>query len=144
MVCFFGCSEKKARSMFAETGGTAAGKARRVADDRKECETKDCNRLQVTMSNPLCKVCTKEMNKKRKSEEIEIKVKRCIMPLCGRTDDEYAFSTKEYCRRCYNTEAGKKHRADRKRETVVLCDEPDCNNMAWKGRKCQTCYKYGG
>jgi len=138
---FFVCNEETAKFMFAKQGSKAAADQRRIADNRKECETKGCDRLQSTQTNPLCQQCTGKEAKKRKSEEIENKVKRCIMPLCGRTDDEYAFKTKEYCKMCYKTEAGKKHRADRKREMFVLCSEPGCDNKAWKAGKCESCYK---
>ena len=117
---FFMCDEKTAKSMFGKLGSKAAAVARRIKDGRKECETKGCDHLQSTQTNPLCQQCTGKEAKKRKSEEIEIKVKRCIMPLCGRTDDEYAFKTKEYCKRCYNTEAGKKHRQIGK-EKCLFC-----------------------
>jgi hypothetical protein len=134
---FFGCNEKEARSMLGKEGGTASGEARRIDDDREECEIEGCRRLQASMSNPLCQVCNRERNKKRKSGEIEKEINRCIM--CGRTEDECTFSTKAYCRRCYHTEDGKMHRAARKKETVVLCDEPGCNRKAFRGGKCKVC-----
>ena len=133
---FFGCNEKKARSMFAESGGKAKGKITRIDDERKECTIEGCNRIQERLTNPLCKKCKAI---KRKSEETEVKIKRCVM--CGRTDDEYTFSTKEYCAICYHTEAGKKHRADRKKEMFVLCSVPGCTCKASKGGKCVSCYK---
>jgi hypothetical protein len=134
---FFGCNEKEARSMFGKEAGTASGEARRIDDDREECEIEGCRRLQASMSNPLCQVCTRERNMKRKSGEIEKEINRCIM--CERTEDEYAFKSKAYCRRCYDTEDGKMHRAARKKETVVLCDESGCNRKAHRGGKCKMC-----
>jgi hypothetical protein len=137
IMAFFSCNEKKARSMFAESGGKASGENRRISDSRKECATKGCNRLQKTQNTPLCQVCSKEMNKKRKSEEVENEINRCVM--CGRTDNECYFKTKVYCERCYRSDKGKTHRKERKKETKVLCDEPDCNRTAVTGGKCRRC-----
>jgi ribosomal protein L24 len=132
---FFGCNEKKARSMFGESGGKAKGKITRVDDERKECTIEGCNRIQERLSNPLCKKCKAE---KRKSEETEVKIKRCVM--CGETEDDRIFSTKEYCKKCYKSVAGKRHREERKEEMFVLCSVPGCTCKASKGGKCALCY----
>jgi hypothetical protein len=134
---FFGCSIEKARSMFSEMGS----EARRIKDGRKECRTEGCKHLQATLNNPLCQQCTSKEARKRKSGEIEIKTRHCLM--CGKSEDDRTFKGKtEYCKSCYNKPEGKEHRNKRKAELFVPCKESGCNCRAYKDGKCETCY-YG-
>jgi len=165
---FFCCSEEKARSIFGTLGGNArvagaglhsrrlgrvsmsmeesrakataaSADAKRIYDGRVLCQTTNCNHTQRTPNNPFCKACSKENNKKRKSNEIEIEKKCCL--ICGRTEDEAVFHTKVYCRSCYKKPEGKEHRERVKRETNIICDERGCNKIAYKGGKCRCCQK---
>jgi hypothetical protein len=135
----FGCSIVEARLRFSESGWKASAEARQIKDDRKQCQTEGCEHLQSTLNNPLCKQCRDEKTKKRKSGEIEIKERRCL--ICGESDKDRKFKgNTPYCQRCYKKPEGKLHRKERKEELYVLCSESDCTNIAWKDGKCQKCY----
>ena len=135
----FGCSIVEARLRFSESGWKASAEARQIKDDRKQCQTEGCEHLQSTLNNPLCKQCRDEKVKKRKSGEIEIKERRCLM--CGESDKDRKFKgNTPYCNRCYKKPEGKLHRKERKEELYVLCSESDCTNIAWKDGKCQKCF----
>lgn len=139
IMVFFCCSEKEAKSIFGKVGGEASGAARRVVDERVLCRIPDCKCLQNSLNNPFCRQCTQKNNQKRKLCKIVlIEKKHCLM--CGRTEDDVAFATKDYCGVCYKKPEGKVHRKQVKKDTKVLCNEPGCDNIAYKGGKCQTCH----
>ena len=104
--------------------------ARTIVDGRELC-INGCGRLQVTASNPLCKTCNTEKNKRKREEDEELGDKNCVG--CGENVLIYA---KGLCERCYQ-------RQHRKTGRVIdpatrLCDHASgCQNKRYMGVLCQ-------
>ena len=73
--------------------------ARTIDVGRGLCETPSCRNRQLTASNPLCKTCNTEKNKRKREEEVEEEDRICAE--CGKKVARDRKMKKGCCERCY-------------------------------------------
>jgi hypothetical protein len=108
-----------------------------IVDGRELCII-GCGRLQLTATNPLCKDCNTEKNKRKKEEDEELGARICAG--CG---DEVASDrkmSKGLCQSCYDKQYRKTGRVVD--PATKLCTHVSvCGNKEYMGGLCQRHYR---